>query len=78
MITKQELIDSGYEEAQSQHWYNSILIGFDTKSDCRLWLNEDEGAIVYVQNAHDEDICFEFPRPFTDIISFNTFANLYL
>jgi hypothetical protein len=76
MITKQELIDSGYEYATG--WHNGNLIGFDTKSDCRFWLNENEGTIVYVQNAHDEDTCFEFPRPFTDIVAFNTFANLYL
>ena len=78
MITKQELIDSGYEEARCNHWYNSSLIGFDTKSDCRFWLNEDDGTIACLQNAHDEDTCFEFPRAFTDIISLNTFVNLYL
>lgn len=76
MITKQELIDSGYEYAEG--WYNGNLLGFDTKSECRFWLNQDKGIIVQIQNAHDEDTRFELPKPFTDIVAFNTFANLYL
>lgn len=76
MITKQELIDSGYEYAEG--WYNRGLLGFDTKSECRFWLNEDKGIIVKIQNAHDEDTCFELPKPFSDIVAFNSFVNLYL
>jgi hypothetical protein len=75
MITKQELIDSGYELVDE---FRDDHVIFSKNSGCYFYLNTQIGEIAFFENQIYDIQGFKFPRPFTDIVSFNTFANLYL
>jgi hypothetical protein len=76
MITKQELIDSGYELITDSE--TDFAIAFRSKSNKHFWLSLEEGEISFIQDHYDNFYGFTLVVPFKDIIAFNTFANLYL
>jgi hypothetical protein len=76
MITKQQLISSGYELVLTSDC--GLAFCFETKSKCQFCIKAKEGIIKTIRNETNENSCFVFPNPFTDIVLFNNFVNLYL
>lgn len=76
MITKQELIDSGYELIE--HEETDFIACFKTNRNKYFWLTKEDGLIDTFQDDYDNYYGLTLPTPFKDIVSFNSFTNLYL
>ena len=75
MITKEELIDSGYELIE--HTDTDFAVCFKTNRNKYFWLTKEDGSIDTFMDHYDNYFGLTF-RPFKDIVAFNTFVNLYL
>jgi hypothetical protein len=76
MITKEELIESGYELVLTSD--DGLAFCFKTKSNCEFCINSRQGIIDHIQNGTNYGSRFVLPRPFKDILLFNNFVNQYL
>jgi hypothetical protein len=76
MITKQELIDSGFELITDSQ--TDFAVAFKTKTNKYFWLSFEEGDVSFFQDHYENYYGFTVATAFTDIIALNTFVNLYL